>query len=171
MRAGSTRRSPTARSARSSNPLSPEPLYALAYAYEAAGDEPGARAAYTRATTLQPENPETWYQLGLFEFIVVRDMCAAYQALNHSYTLDPKNTHWKPNGELDQARDCRQRSGRPRLRPRDVLARTAPSLARPGYEPRTTTAWAPWSCAGRIPSSGPTVRIPRSCASRRPSPS
>jgi len=93
-----------ARSARSLNPLSPEPLYALASSYETAGDAAGARAAYARATTLQPENPDTWYRLGLFEFIQTRDLCAAYEALNHSYTLDPRNTHWVENGELDQAR-------------------------------------------------------------------
>jgi tetratricopeptide (TPR) repeat protein len=95
-----------ARDARSLNPLSPEPLYALAQARQAARDLPGARAAWTRATTLQPENPDTWWNLGLFEYVQARDMCAAYQALNHSYTLDPKSTRWAPGAELDQARDA-----------------------------------------------------------------
>jgi tetratricopeptide (TPR) repeat protein len=94
-----------ARSARSLNPLSPEPLYALALADQQTGDTAGAQAAYVRATEMQPENPETWYRLGLFEFIHA-DMCAAYQALNHSYTLDPKNTHWISGGELDTAADA-----------------------------------------------------------------
>jgi O-antigen ligase len=95
-----------ARDARSLNPLSPEPLYALAQARQAARDLTGARAAWTRATTLQPENPDTWWNLGLFEYVQARDMCAAYQALNHSYTLDPKSTRWAPGAELDQARDA-----------------------------------------------------------------
>src|SRR5262249_32688090 len=55
-----------ARSARSLNPLSPEPIYALASVYQTAGEVQGARLEYTRATRLQPENPETWYRLGLF---------------------------------------------------------------------------------------------------------
>jgi hypothetical protein len=93
-----------ARSARSLNPLSPEPLYALASAFVTAGDLDGARGAYEHATRLQPENPDTWFRLGLFEFIDARDMCAAYQALNHSYTLDPRSTHWTPGSELEQAR-------------------------------------------------------------------
>jgi tetratricopeptide (TPR) repeat protein len=95
-----------ARSARSLNPLSPEPLYALATAYVTAGDAADARAAYARATQLQPENPDTWYQLGLFEYIQTHDLCAAYQALNRSYTLDPKSTHWFKGGELDRSRDA-----------------------------------------------------------------
>ena len=95
-----------ARSARSLNPLSPEPLYALASAYVTAGDAAAARAAYVRATEQQPENPDTWYRLGLFEYIDTHDLCAAYQALNHSYTLDPKSTRWFKGGELDKSRDA-----------------------------------------------------------------
>ncbi len=33
-------------------------------------------------------------------------MCAAYQAFNRSYTLDPRSTRWTPGGPLDQARDA-----------------------------------------------------------------
>lgn len=95
-----------ARSARSLNPLAPESLYALATAYQTAGDAASARAAWTRATKLQPQNPDTWYWLGLFEYIHTHDLCAAYQALNHSYTLDPRNTHWTKGGELDLSRDA-----------------------------------------------------------------
>ncbi len=95
-----------ANGARSLDPLSPDPLYALGYAYESAGNLVAARGAFTRATKLQPRNAETWFQLGLFEFTQTHDMCAAYQALNHSYTLDPKSTFWAPGKELDQARDA-----------------------------------------------------------------
>ena len=93
-----------ARSARSLNPLSVQPLYALASVYQTAGEVQGARLEYARATRLQPENPETWYLLGLFEYTQGHDLCAAYQALNHSYTLDPRNTHWFKGSELDKSR-------------------------------------------------------------------
>ena len=93
-----------ARSARSLNPLSPEPLYALASVYQTAKVVQGARFEYAQATRLEPENPETWYRLGLFEYTQGHDLCAAYQALNHSYTLDPKNTHWSKGSELDTSR-------------------------------------------------------------------
>jgi hypothetical protein len=92
-----------ARSARSLNPLSLDALYALGSAYVTADDLDAARGAYERATRLQPGNPDTWYQLGLFEFINARDMCAAYVALNHSYTLDQRNTHWTKDSELVQS--------------------------------------------------------------------
>jgi hypothetical protein len=93
-----------ARSARSLNPLSLDPLAALAFAYEASGDIASARVVWTAATRLQPENADTWYALGLFESIWTKDLCAAYGALNHSYTLDPNNTHWTKGGVLDVAR-------------------------------------------------------------------
>src|SRR5262249_22742435 len=86
------------------NPLSAEPLYGLASVYQVAGEVQSARVEYTRATRLQPENPETWYRLGLFEYLQGHDMCAAYQALHHSYTLHPKNIHWTPGSELDRSR-------------------------------------------------------------------
>ena len=96
----------TAEDARSLDPLSPAPLYALASAYQQAGQLTAARAALTRVTRLQPENPEPWYLLGLFEFLGTHDLCAAYQALNRSYTLDQQNPHWFKGGELDQAKDA-----------------------------------------------------------------
>jgi tetratricopeptide (TPR) repeat protein len=95
-----------ARSARSLDPLSLDPLEALAFAYQAAGDVASARVVWTRATRLQPENPDTWYALGLFESIWTKDLCAAYGALNHAYTLDPNSTHWTNGGVLDVARDA-----------------------------------------------------------------
>ena len=44
-------------------------------------------AWYERATELQPENPDTWYALGLYHYLATGDRCAAYTALNASYTL------------------------------------------------------------------------------------
>jgi tetratricopeptide (TPR) repeat protein len=90
--------------ARSLDPLSLEPVFAQALVHEAAGRETAAHAAYEKATRLQPENPEAWLALGLFEFDR-GDRCRAYFHLNEAYTLDSAGKQWQPGGELDQARD------------------------------------------------------------------
>jgi Flp pilus assembly protein TadD len=53
--------------ARALDPVSVEPLFTKAIAKERQGQVIEALALYVRATQLQPENPETWYQLGVFE--------------------------------------------------------------------------------------------------------
>ncbi len=68
--------------------------------------EQAAVAWYEKATELQPENPDAWYDLGLYHAIATGHQCAAYQALNHSYTLDPKSSRWVAGGPLDVARDA-----------------------------------------------------------------
>ena len=95
-----------ARAARALNALSPEPLWALAAVESAAGSERGAAAYLREATRLQPENPETWYQLGLTYQLALDDQCQAYVALNRSYTLDPSGERWIVGGPLDIARDA-----------------------------------------------------------------
>jgi tetratricopeptide (TPR) repeat protein len=92
--------------ARRLDPLSRDALEALAVAADAAGDRAGAVAWYEEATRLQPENPDVWYALGLYHAIATDDQCAAYAALNRSYTLDPKGTRWVSGGPLDVARDA-----------------------------------------------------------------
>jgi hypothetical protein len=92
--------------ARLLNPLSLRPLEARAYAADVDGDERAAVAWYERATRLQPENPDPWYDLGLYHVIATHDLCAAYEALNRSYTLDPRSTRWSPGGPLDIAREA-----------------------------------------------------------------
>ena len=92
--------------ARRLNPLSPGPLLALAVAADAAQDEDTAVAWYEEATDLQPENPDLWFELGLYHVIATGDLCAAYQALNASYTLDPNSRRWVRDGPLDVARDA-----------------------------------------------------------------
>jgi O-Antigen ligase/TPR repeat len=92
--------------ARLLDPLSLGPIQARAAAADAAGDQAAAVAWYEKATRLQPENPDPWYDLGFYEWQVTGDMCSAYQALNRSYTLDPRSTRWSPGGPLDQARDA-----------------------------------------------------------------
>jgi Flp pilus assembly protein TadD len=92
--------------ARLLNPLSLGPLQLRAFAADAAGDRAAAVAWYEEATRLQPENPDTWYDLGLYHFTATQDLCAAYAALNHSYTLDPRSSRWTPGGPLDVAKDA-----------------------------------------------------------------
>jgi tetratricopeptide (TPR) repeat protein len=81
------------------NPLALDPLYLLA----ATEDEQQARARFRRATELEPQNPDTWFDLGQFEFFLGRYR-AAYEALNRSYTLDNFGPAGIGGGLLDQAR-------------------------------------------------------------------
>ena len=94
-----------ARRAQRLNPLAPEPLYARAAVATGAGDAAAAEALYVQATRLQPENPATWYELGLFRYIA-GNLCGAYYALNAAYTLDPKSSLFYEGSELDRARDA-----------------------------------------------------------------
>jgi tetratricopeptide (TPR) repeat protein len=92
--------------ARMLDPLSLGPLQARAQAADAAGDRAAAVAWYEEGTRLQPENPDTWYELGLYHAIATHDLCAAYAAFNHSYTLDPASSRWTPGGPFDVAKDA-----------------------------------------------------------------
>jgi tetratricopeptide (TPR) repeat protein len=92
--------------ARFFNPLAAEPFLALARVAERQGRVLRAERYYIRAVELQPENPELWYALGLFQFDVRDNMCAAYRYLNESYTLDPAGNQWVDGGPLDVARDA-----------------------------------------------------------------
>jgi hypothetical protein len=78
---------------------------------------------YLQATSLEPRNPETWYQLGLFELNTLDAPQAAYRDLNRSYTLNPFGPLGQPCSPLDIARakaegkKFRCRSRRPSARP------------------------------------------------------
>ncbi len=93
------------------NPLSVDPLFALARVEEERGRLGHAERRYIRAVELQPDNPETWYALGLFEFEALENLCATYRFLNNSYTLDPAGNQWARNGPLDIARDAVNQGG------------------------------------------------------------
>ncbi|GIU95820.1 MAG: hypothetical protein KatS3mg012_2277 [Gaiellaceae bacterium] len=95
-----------ARRAKRWNPLSIEPLVALARVEEARGALAAAERRYLDAVELQPRNPEAWYALGIFELEVLERLCAAYRFLNEAYTLDPAGRQWYPGGPLDVARDA-----------------------------------------------------------------
>jgi hypothetical protein len=88
------------------NPLSTEPILALARIEERSRDLPAAARRYREAVDLQPENPETLYALGLFELEARKRMCDAYRYLNDAWTLDPAGNQWVPGGPLDVARDA-----------------------------------------------------------------
>lgn len=92
--------------ARFFNPLSADGHYALARVAERQGRVLRAQREYIRAVELQPDNPETWYTLGIFQFDVRENMCAAYRFLNNAYTLDPAGNQWVRDGPLDIARDA-----------------------------------------------------------------
>lgn len=93
----------SARRARSLDPLSLGPVLARARVEEAREDDAAALAAYKEATRVQPENPEAWLALGLYEFDS-GDWCSAYVHLNEAYTLDPAGRQWAAGTSLDRAR-------------------------------------------------------------------
>jgi hypothetical protein len=61
-----------ARSAAASDPLSIAPLGALAAAYNKVGEPQTARAELVKATQLQPQNPDTWLELGTYDLAQLR---------------------------------------------------------------------------------------------------
>jgi O-Antigen ligase len=90
--------------ARSLDPLAVDPLWTLAAVAARQGRDVDAEHRYVQAVELQPENPDTWYALGMYEYQVVDDFCLAYRYLNNAYTLDSAGTEWVPGGALDRAR-------------------------------------------------------------------
>ena len=92
-----------ARQARDLNPLSVEPLWAWALAEATARNPGGTIERYLDATELQPENSDTWFALGAYEF-ELRRYRDAYVHLDRAYGLDPYGPAGLPGGLLDQAR-------------------------------------------------------------------
>jgi Flp pilus assembly protein TadD len=92
-----------ARRARSLNPVSIEPSLKLAGVETRRGRVRATRRAYAQAIRTQPENPDTWFALGSYEF-ALEDLCNAYVYLNEAYTLDPASRRWTEGGPLDLAR-------------------------------------------------------------------
>jgi hypothetical protein len=90
--------------ARSFDPLAVDPLWTLAAVAARQGRDEEAVKRYVQAVELQPENPDTWYALGMYEYQVVGDNCLAYRYLNNAYTLDSAGTEWVPGGALDRSR-------------------------------------------------------------------
>jgi O-Antigen ligase len=92
--------------ARSLDPLAVDPLWTLAAVASRQGEEGVALRRYIQAVELQPENPDTWYALGMYEYQVLGDLCLAYRYLNNAYTLDSAGSEWVPGGPLDRARNA-----------------------------------------------------------------
>jgi O-antigen ligase len=90
-----------AKDAHSLNPLSIEPLLIWA---NAEPDIPEAKKVFEKATTIQPENPQVWYEFGVFELEVDDFPRQAYEYLNRSYTLDRFGPASEKGGPLDEAR-------------------------------------------------------------------
>lgn len=96
-----------AKEAHSLNPLSVDPLFYWASAETARQTRASriqAGRLYQQATQLEPRNPDTWYQLGLYELNTLDAPQAAFRDLNHSYTLDPFGPLGQPCSPLDLAR-------------------------------------------------------------------
>ncbi len=91
------------RSARWLDPLAIDPLLALGDAESARTSDRLALRYYRDAVKLQPENSNTWYALGSFEFFTGRYR-AALRDLDRAYGLDPYGPAGRPGGLLDQAR-------------------------------------------------------------------
>jgi O-antigen ligase/polysaccharide polymerase Wzy-like membrane protein len=92
-----------ARAARALNPLAVDPLQALGDAEAARQDQTAALRYYRDAVDLQPENSNTWYSLGSYEFFTGRYKEALHD-LDRAYGLDPYGPAGRPGGLLDQAR-------------------------------------------------------------------
>jgi cytochrome c-type biogenesis protein CcmH/NrfG len=86
-----------AETARSRNPLSPDPLFELAVIENVAGHKDAAQRALTDAVRLQPSNPATWEQLSRFALDQQNDPKLALRLLGPALYLDPKS----PTGARD----------------------------------------------------------------------
>ena len=70
---------------------------------EGVKDYAGAKRYYVLATNREPENPETWYDLGAFYFRQ-KQWWPSWVALNRSYGLDAFGPAGEKGGLLDQVR-------------------------------------------------------------------
>jgi hypothetical protein len=98
-----------AKRARSVQPLSVDPLFAQSEAEQLERHLADARGLLLRATKLQPQNKETWYALGEFDFRVLRCPRAALPELDRFTALDRQDP-----GNVEYARALAQvNSGTP----------------------------------------------------------
>ena len=76
-----------ARSAADSDPVSVDPLWEQSAIYSALGNATAARSELVQATSLQPENPQTWLQLGEFD-LQAHQLRLAVGELRTAHRLD-----------------------------------------------------------------------------------
>ena len=89
-----------AKAAHSLNPLALEPLWLWA----STENSKKALELYRQARDREPKNPETWYELGAFEYESLLRPRDAYRDLNQSYTLDKYGPAGQHGSLLDEAR-------------------------------------------------------------------
>ena len=92
-----------ARDAHNLDPLALEPIRLLAVTLESVKDYPGAKHYYLLATNREPENPDTWYDLGSF-YYRQKQWWQSWVVLNRSYALDRFGPAGEKGGLLDQVR-------------------------------------------------------------------
>jgi O-Antigen ligase len=80
-----------ARIAHDRNPLSPEPLWELAFIEQQRGRLANAEDALEDAVRLQPANAETWRRLGRFQLSTLNQPADALASFRAAYFLDPRN--------------------------------------------------------------------------------
>jgi cytochrome c-type biogenesis protein CcmH/NrfG len=73
------------------NPLSPEPLWELAFVEERRGRLANAEDALEEAVRIQPANAETWRRLGRFQLSTLNQPADALASFRAAYFLDPRN--------------------------------------------------------------------------------
>lgn len=90
-----------ARAAASSDPVSVDPLLEQSFIYGALRNQAAARSELVKATSLQPENPQTWMYLGTFD-LQAHQPRLALSELETAHRLDL--TSAAITTQLDQAR-------------------------------------------------------------------
>ncbi len=99
-----------ARTARSLDPLAVEPVFLQAEAEYARGSVRRAWELYLHAVRLQPDNKETWFRLGEFEYRALGCPRAALPHLERFTELDPQGL----GGDLYNRALAEVNSGKPR---------------------------------------------------------
>jgi hypothetical protein len=98
--------------AHSWNPVSIVPLQTQAAIEESLGYTLKALQLYEEAVNTQPDNPEAWVQLGVFQLDVRNNACNAYASLSEAYRLDRYNPVIAVDGgALDIARARARKAG------------------------------------------------------------
>jgi cytochrome c-type biogenesis protein CcmH/NrfG len=73
------------------NPLSPEPLWELAYIEQQRGRLANAERALEQAVEIQPASAESWRRLGRFQLSTLNQPADAVRSFRAAYYLDPRN--------------------------------------------------------------------------------
>jgi len=73
------------------NPLSPEPLWELAYIEQQRGRLANAERALEQAVEVMPASAEAWRRLGRFQLSSLNEPADALRSFQAAYYLDPRN--------------------------------------------------------------------------------